>query len=270
MKKDFTTVPHGNGSSNSRCNRMRGMLKISPSTRLSSSPAHGQVKLLYSFTLIELLVVIAIIAILAAMLLPALSAARERARFSNCAGKLKQIGMVVHMYAEDNAGFRPVPNNTKSGADSLTYGNIIATQGVSSLDQNTLGSYFSWDAVGGAAGAQDKSNYMEAFWRCPSDTQNFTKEGKASYLGLYIDAENVSGIWGATADKIKHQHNHNSCDPNNKLYLDHGFSWQSALYNHPSQNNVLAWGGHVININHSTKAVDGGSWKKAIPWLDLQ
>lgn len=63
-----------------------------------------------AFTLIELLVVIVIIAILAALLLPALTAAKERARRVNCKNTMRQFGLAIFMYGDDNQQF--VPNGS--------------------------------------------------------------------------------------------------------------------------------------------------------------
>jgi prepilin-type N-terminal cleavage/methylation domain-containing protein/prepilin-type processing-associated H-X9-DG protein len=68
--------------------------------RARPSPARG-------FTLVELLVIIAIVAVLAALLLPALASAKERSKGTACLSNLRQIGLAIRAYAEDNGGDIP-------------------------------------------------------------------------------------------------------------------------------------------------------------------
>jgi len=102
------------------------------------------------FTLIELLVVIAIIAILAAMLLPALASAKERSKRTNCMSNLRQINLGLQMYAGENKNYLPAGD----------------------------GGYWAWDVPGTAAQDMLANGATWQLFYCPDLMNRFSQSNE--------------------------------------------------------------------------------------------
>ena len=138
----------------------------------------------FGFTLIELLVVIAIIAILAAMLLPALSRAKVRAQTMSCLNNLRQAGLSVHVYGGDYNNYFP-PNFSNSDPGSWVEGQM--GWGYSPENTNTL------KMLNAALGPYLKS---AGVYKCPADNY-LAGSGNFTQVRVRSIAMNAFGEGGA-------------------------------------------------------------------------
>lgn len=138
---------------------------------------------LKGFTLIELLVVIATMALLAGMLLPALSRARQAARSIQCLNRQRQIALGVRLYAEENEDTFPRSQHSAFAHGQLPWGRAIAGQ------------------LGGTD--QTWTNLLRGLYRCPSDRRaGAWSYGQNVYYELDPASDDYAGspqTWRRTA-----------------------------------------------------------------------